>query len=130
VEGFQVLEDQGVAVVHVTGPIRTSLGGPRGGILDGGSGGWGGNERGGGGGGRGWICWRLSGLKGNGVESEILKTHRISRKSGSLWRFWPEFVSCVRAIVVSCHSHAPTNRQNVSYAICPTKCCICVRRCR
>ncbi len=34
VEGFQVLKDQGVAVVHVAGPIRASLGAPRGGILE------------------------------------------------------------------------------------------------
>jgi hypothetical protein len=27
----------------------------------------------------------LGGLKGNSIKAEILKTHRISRKSGSLW---------------------------------------------
>lgn len=37
-EGFQVVEDQGVAVVHVTGPIGATLSTPRGSILDGVSG--------------------------------------------------------------------------------------------
>jgi hypothetical protein len=94
-EGFQVIEYQGVAVVHVTGAIRTSLRAPRCAILDGSSRGRGGSESKGYGRGscRDRVVWGLRGLKRNGMESEILKTHRISRKSGSLWRGCPSRAS-------------------------------------
>jgi len=95
VECFQVLEDQGVAIIHVTRAIRASLSAPRGGILNCISGDGGGSESGGrgrvGDRGRGRIRRRLCGLIGNAVETEILKTHLSSHllpypglKSGSL----------------------------------------------
>ena len=119
VECFQVLEDQGVAIIHVTRPIRASLSAPRGGILNSISGDGGGSDSGGrgrgGDSGRGRIRRRLCGLIGNTVETEILKTHLIfcpTRDSNparlhALLLFGPQFAAPVTVT-------PPTNSQNTA----------------